>query len=112
MPGNLSIHYSHFHMAVLKIVFGNFSGRVNFIDHEYAMYNYEHYEIGNHFCEYAGNFTDSYSYTYNSAMFKVSCCYYNLRLQLNNVISRPRISIKSCFLKTKGPEDLLEILVI
>ena len=31
-----------------------FVGCVHFIDHEYAMYNYEHFEIGNHFCEYAG----------------------------------------------------------
>ena len=30
------------------------AGSVHFIDHEYAMYNYEHFEIGNHFCEYAG----------------------------------------------------------
>ena len=30
------------------------AGSVHFIDHEYAMYNFEHFEIGNHFCEYAG----------------------------------------------------------
>ena len=31
-----------------------FPGCVYFIDHEYAMFNYEHFELGNHFCEYAG----------------------------------------------------------
>ena len=36
------------------IIFFFFAGCVHFIDHEYAMYNYEHFEIGNHFCEYAG----------------------------------------------------------
>ena len=31
-----------------------FSGTVHFIDYEFAMYNYEHYEIAAHFCE-SGN---------------------------------------------------------
>jgi ethanolamine kinase len=31
-----------------------FSDKISFIDHEYAMFNYQPYDIGNHFCEYAG----------------------------------------------------------
>lgn len=30
-------------------------GEVNFIDYEYAFLNHQAYDIGNHFCEYAGN---------------------------------------------------------
>ena len=30
------------------------AGTVHFIDFEYAMYSYEHSEVGCHFCEYAG----------------------------------------------------------
>ena len=28
--------------------------KISFIDHEYAMFNYQPFDIGNHFCEYAG----------------------------------------------------------
>lgn len=31
-----------------------FSGNVKFIDYEYAGYNYQAYDIGNHFNEFAG----------------------------------------------------------
>ena len=30
------------------------AGRVVFIDFEYGEYNYRGFDIGNHFCEYAG----------------------------------------------------------
>ena len=32
-----------------------FTGNVKFIDYEYAGYNYQAYDIGNHFNEFAGN---------------------------------------------------------
>ena len=33
-------------------------GKVTFIDQEYGMYNYQPFDIGNHFCEYAGKYSD------------------------------------------------------
>ena len=37
-----------------SLLFMFFSDKISFIDHEYAMFNYQPYDIGNHFCEYAG----------------------------------------------------------
>ena len=43
-------------MPLLEIlfVFHYISEKVSFIDFEYVGYNYQAFEIGNHFCEYAG----------------------------------------------------------
>ena len=30
------------------------TGQIQFIDIEFAMYNYEHFEIAHHFCQYQG----------------------------------------------------------
>ena len=39
-------------LIVSSTLFFIFSiGSVHFIDYEFAMYNYEHYEIASHFCE-------------------------------------------------------------
>jgi len=32
----------------------HFAEKVSFIDFEYVGYNYQAFDIGNHFCEYAG----------------------------------------------------------
>jgi thiamine kinase-like enzyme len=41
-----------------------FSDKISFIDHEYAMFNYQPYDIGNHFCEYAGIYFCEYAGIY------------------------------------------------
>lgn len=35
----------------------HFSDAINFIDYEYADYNFQAFDIGDHFCEYAGKTT-------------------------------------------------------
>lgn len=51
---NSPVVFSHNDLLLKNIIYNEEKGSVHFIDHEYAMYNFEHFEIGNHFCEYAG----------------------------------------------------------
>lgn len=51
---NSPVVFCHNDLLLKNIIYNEGKGSVHFIDHEYAMYNYEHFEIGNHFCEYAG----------------------------------------------------------
>lgn len=45
---------AHNDLLLKNIIYNKDEGRVTFIDHEYGMYNYQPYDIGNHFAEYAG----------------------------------------------------------
>lgn len=51
---NSPVVFCHNDLLLKNIIYNKEKGCVYFIDHEYAMYNYEHFELGNHFCEYAG----------------------------------------------------------
>ncbi|XP_052270800.1 ethanolamine kinase 1-like isoform X3 [Dreissena polymorpha] len=46
--------FCHNDLLLKNILYDQDKGCVHFIDQEYAMYNYEHFDLGNHFCEYAG----------------------------------------------------------
>jgi len=46
--------FCHNDLLLNNIVYNKEEDRTYFIDFEYGAYNYEAYEIGNHFCEYAG----------------------------------------------------------
>lgn len=51
---NSPIVFCHSDLLMNNIVYNEEKERVYFIDFEYATYNYEHFELGNHFAEYAG----------------------------------------------------------
>lgn len=51
---NMPIVFSHNDLLLKNIIFNKEESTVHFIDYEYAFLNYEAYDIGNHFCEYAG----------------------------------------------------------
>ncbi|XP_060579167.1 ethanolamine kinase 1-like [Ruditapes philippinarum] len=51
---NSPVVFCHNDLLLKNIIYNEEKGCVYFIDHEYAMFNYEHFELGNHFCEYAG----------------------------------------------------------
>ena len=38
------------------LFFLSFSDQIHFIDFEVAMYNYEHFDVAQHFCEYTGKY--------------------------------------------------------
>ncbi|WAR23313.1 EKI2-like protein [Mya arenaria] len=48
------IVFCHNDLVTHNIVYNKDNETVTFIDYEFAMYNPEHYELGNHFNEYAG----------------------------------------------------------
>ncbi|XP_060074490.1 ethanolamine kinase 1-like [Ylistrum balloti] len=48
------IVYAHNDLLVGNVIYNKKSDKVTFIDHEYGMFNYQPYDIGNHFCEFAG----------------------------------------------------------
>lgn len=49
-----SVVMSHNDLLLKNIIYDETTDKISFIDHEYAMFNYRPYDIGNHFCEYAG----------------------------------------------------------
>ncbi|KAL4225642.1 Ethanolamine kinase [Mactra antiquata] len=51
---NSPVVFCHNDLLLKNVIFNEEKGQVYFIDHEYAMFNYEHFDIGNHFAEYAG----------------------------------------------------------
>ncbi|BFZ15905.1 hypothetical protein BsWGS_18945 [Bradybaena similaris] len=50
----MPIVFSHNDLLLKNIIYNPEKDAVHFIDYEYAFYNYEAYDIGNHFAEYAG----------------------------------------------------------
>ncbi|XP_059170691.1 ethanolamine kinase 1-like isoform X2 [Physella acuta] len=51
---NMNSVFSHNDLLLKNIIFNEKEGSIRFIDYEYAFYNYEAFDIGNHFAEYAG----------------------------------------------------------
>lgn len=51
---NSPIVFCHNDLLPKNIIYNEEEGSIHFIDYEIAMYNHEHYDIGTHFCEYAG----------------------------------------------------------
>ncbi|XP_076435860.1 ethanolamine kinase 1-like isoform X1 [Babylonia areolata] len=50
----MPVVFSHNDLLLKNIIHNKDDNTVRFIDYEYAFLNYEAYDIGNHFCEYAG----------------------------------------------------------
>eukprot|EP00126_Sphaerothecum_destruens_P004400 Sdes_comp18165_c0_seq2m7672 len=46
--------FAHNDLLCKNIVYDSSTDLVNFIDYEYGTYNYRGFDIGNHFCEFAG----------------------------------------------------------
>jgi len=55
------IVFCHNDLLIHNIVFNQKKNKVSFIDYEYASYNYQAFDIANHFCEYAGVDEPDYS---------------------------------------------------
>ncbi|RUS86406.1 hypothetical protein EGW08_005856 [Elysia chlorotica] len=51
---HMEVAFSHNDLLLKNIIFNRQKDVVHFIDYEYAFYNYEAFDIGNHFAEYAG----------------------------------------------------------
>lgn len=51
---NSPIVFSHNDLLLKNIIYSSESNSVAFIDYEYAAYNYQAFDIGNHFAEFAG----------------------------------------------------------
>lgn len=51
------IVFAHNDLLLGNILYDSCEAEVTFIDYEYADYNFQAYEIGNHFDEFAGNST-------------------------------------------------------
>uniref|UniRef100_A0A914WUG4 ethanolamine kinase n=1 Tax=Plectus sambesii TaxID=2011161 RepID=A0A914WUG4_9BILA len=49
-----AVVFCHNDLLLYNILYDKESEKVNFIDYEYADFNYQAFDIGNHFCEYAG----------------------------------------------------------
>ena len=72
---------------VLYFVLFAISGSIHFIDYEFAMYNYEHCELGIHFCEYAGKHPSCTHHQFNirstliQSMFFFFFCFFLMQIQ-------------------------------
>ncbi|VDK63532.1 unnamed protein product, partial [Gongylonema pulchrum] len=49
--------FCHNDLLIHNIIHNEETGAIYFIDYEYADYNYQAFDIANHFCEYAGQFS-------------------------------------------------------
>lgn len=52
--------FAHNDLLLGNVIYTEPAARVAFIDYEYADHNYQAYDIGNHFTEFAGNFNNGY----------------------------------------------------
>lgn len=52
---NSPIVFAHNDLLMGNIIYDEANNKVTFIDFEYAGYNYQAFDIGNHFAEFAGN---------------------------------------------------------
>ncbi|GFO50637.1 ethanolamine kinase 1-like [Plakobranchus ocellatus] len=50
----MDVVFSHNDLLLKNIIYNEKEDTIRFIDYEYAFYNYEAFDIGNHFTEYAG----------------------------------------------------------
>ncbi|KAL5007712.1 hypothetical protein ScPMuIL_016518 [Solemya velum] len=58
---NCPVVFSHNDLLLKNIIYNKKTESVSFIDLEYAMFNYQPFDIADHFCEYAGVDTVDYS---------------------------------------------------
>lgn len=47
--------FAHNDLLLGNIIYSSTANCVTFIDYEYAAFNYQAFDIGNHFAEFAGN---------------------------------------------------------
>lgn len=67
---NSPIVFSHNDLLLGNVIFNENKKRVTFIDYEYADYNYQAFDIGNHFAEFVGKFD------YDNKLFTVPWTYF------------------------------------
>lgn len=48
--------FAHNDLLLGNVIYTADRNKISFIDFEYAAFNYQAYDIGNHFAEFAGNF--------------------------------------------------------
>ncbi|XP_077994301.1 ethanolamine kinase 1-like [Glandiceps talaboti] len=60
-PLNSPVVFCHNDLALVNIIYDKESETISFIDYEYSAYNYQAFDIGNHFAKYAGIHTMDYS---------------------------------------------------
>lgn len=53
-PLNNPVVFAHNDLLLGNIIYTESQNKVTFIDYEYAAYNYQAFDIGNHFAEFAG----------------------------------------------------------
>lgn len=51
---NNPIVFAHNDLLLGNLIYTETENKITFIDYEYAAYNYQAFDIGNHFCEFAG----------------------------------------------------------
>ncbi|CAK8691922.1 unnamed protein product [Clavelina lepadiformis] len=51
---NSPIVFCHNDILLHNVIYNEHTEKISFIDYEYAGFNYQAYDIGNHFCEFAG----------------------------------------------------------
>jgi len=54
IPLNSPCIFSHNDLLSANIIYDKEIDKISFIDYEYACYNYRGFDLGNHFCEFAG----------------------------------------------------------
>lgn len=86
---NSPIVFAHNDLLLGNVIYTESQNRVMFIDYEYAAYNYQGFDIGNHFTEFAG--IDEIDYTrYPNKEFQLKW----LRIYLETFLNKKNIDEK------------------
>lgn len=71
IPLQSPVVFCHNDVLLKNVIYDEVRGRVTFIDYEYSGFNYQAFDIGNHFCEFAGVVGTDFSH-YPERTFQLS----------------------------------------
>jgi ethanolamine kinase len=66
--------FAHNDLVLGNVIYNQDDGSIAFIDYEYATYNYQGFDIANHFNEYVGEYS-SFSYIYPTISLVGAICF-------------------------------------
>lgn len=85
---NNDIVFAHNDLLLGNILYNQKENTVTFIDFEYTAYNYQAFDIANHFAEFAGNIYINKIYKYIYRIFSLT---YNIKIfpmKMNKIIKK------------------------
>ncbi|CAK8691900.1 unnamed protein product [Clavelina lepadiformis] len=71
---NSPIVFCHNDILLHNVIYNEYAEKISFIDYEYAGFNYQAYDIGNHFCEFAASLNEYIKIEHCDSNSTKTCC--------------------------------------